>query len=400
MFNKNLFSKRTLAFAFLGFVILLGSCSRGGSPFLSSSRKSRGKSSNSIGVYKVGTPYQVDGVWYYPREDYSYSEVGIASWYGPNFHNKLTANGEIYDMNMPTAAHRTLPLPSVVRVTNMENGRVAILTVNDRGPFANNRILDVSRRGAQLLGFMEKGTAKVRVEILPEESRKLKKQALGIVEEEKEEKIAYNESEYKVDKENKNNIKPLISYESETGVSKESNLEEDTKQRPSYLPPLANPRPLKVQNIQDVKTSSYSKSSYSSSNNNKGLSKKTYSSMNKKTVKKSSTAGNVAQKVATTSTVTPLSKAFFVQAGAFSNYENATRLERTLSAIGGTVISPVDVNGRTLYRVRVGPAKTKDQASNFLQKVKAFGHSGARIVKDKVRASSKKENVRNIINQQ
>jgi rare lipoprotein A len=125
------------------------------------------------GRYKVGKPYQIKGVWYYPAIDYDYVEEGVASWYGPGFHGKLTANGEVYDQNDMTAAHRTLPMPSLVRVTNLENGRSLKLTVNDRGPFARDRIIDVSRRAAQLLGFHAAGTTQVRVEILAEESRQL-----------------------------------------------------------------------------------------------------------------------------------------------------------------------------------------------------------------------------------
>src|SRR5262245_60946819 len=123
--------------------------------------------------YKVGKPYQIGGVWYYPAVDYTYAETGIASWYGPDFHGLATANGETYDMNALTAAHRTLPMPSMVRVTNLENGRQIALRINDRGPFANNRIIDVSRRAAQLLGFETQGTARVRVEIMDAESRQL-----------------------------------------------------------------------------------------------------------------------------------------------------------------------------------------------------------------------------------
>lgn len=124
-------------------------------------------------VYKVGNPYQITGVTYYPSEDYSYDETGIASWYGPGFHAKLTANGEDYDQNDMTVAHRTLPMPSFVRVTNLDNGRVAVFRVNDRGPYARGRIIDISRRGAQLLGFDQAGTARVRVQILSAESRQL-----------------------------------------------------------------------------------------------------------------------------------------------------------------------------------------------------------------------------------
>lgn len=131
------------------------------------------------GVYKVGKPYKIFGTTYYPEENYSYSEVGIASWYGSDFHNRRTANGEKYDMNTLTAAHRTLPLPSIVKVTNLENGRSLVLRVNDRGPYAKNRIIDISKRGAQLLGYQAQGTAKVRVELLEKESRELKAALLG-----------------------------------------------------------------------------------------------------------------------------------------------------------------------------------------------------------------------------
>ena len=131
------------------------------------------------GTYKVGKPYQISGKWYYPEEDYDYVETGTASWYGKDFHAKYTANGEIYDMNTLTAAHRTLPLPSIVRVTNLENGRSLILRVNDRGPFAKNRIIDVSKRASQLLGFQTQGTAKVKVEILEKESKALKAALTG-----------------------------------------------------------------------------------------------------------------------------------------------------------------------------------------------------------------------------
>jgi len=133
-----------------------------------------------MGNYKVGKPYEVFGIMYYPQEDYEYNEVGVSSWYGKDFHAKKTANGEKYDMNSLTAAHKTLPLPSIVRVTNLENGRSLILRVNDRGPFVNNRIIDVSKRGAKLLGFQQQGTTKVRVQILEEESKKLKERLTGI----------------------------------------------------------------------------------------------------------------------------------------------------------------------------------------------------------------------------
>src|SRR3984957_18321542 len=120
----------------------------------------------NAGIYKVGQPYQIEGTWYYPREQPDYDETGIASWYGPTFHGKHTANGETFDSGALTAAHRTLPMPVNVRVTNLDNGRSIVLRVNDRGPYARGRIIDVSARAAQLLGYDVIGTARVRVQIM------------------------------------------------------------------------------------------------------------------------------------------------------------------------------------------------------------------------------------------
>ncbi|MEM8878509.1 MAG: septal ring lytic transglycosylase RlpA family protein [Pseudomonadota bacterium] len=116
------------------------------------------------GVYKVGRPYQIAGNWYYPREDANYDSIGIASWYGDDFHGRQTANGEVFDMNALTAAHPTLPMPTYARVTNLENGRSIVVRVNDRGPFARGREIDLSRQAAKTLGMKHQGTAKVRVQ--------------------------------------------------------------------------------------------------------------------------------------------------------------------------------------------------------------------------------------------
>jgi rare lipoprotein A len=118
------------------------------------------------GSYRVGQPYTIGGKRYVPREDPNYDETGIASWYGEDFHGRRTANGEIYDMNAISAAHTVLPMPSYVRVTNLENGRSLVVRVNDRGPFHDDREIDMSARAADLLGFKSKGLARVRVEYL------------------------------------------------------------------------------------------------------------------------------------------------------------------------------------------------------------------------------------------
>jgi len=128
--------------------------------------------------HKVGKPYKVAGAWYYPKEEANYDEVGLASWYGKDFHGKKTANGEYFNMNALTAAHKTLALPTFVKVTNLSNGRSLVLRVNDRGPFVGDRLIDVSRRAAQLLGFQKQGVTNVRVQAvddrgnLPRNARK------------------------------------------------------------------------------------------------------------------------------------------------------------------------------------------------------------------------------------
>ncbi|RWO66924.1 MAG: septal ring lytic transglycosylase RlpA family protein [Mesorhizobium sp.] len=113
---------------------------------------------------QLGKPYQVRGKWYYPKEDKRYAKVGLASWYGDAFHGRLTANGEVYDMTHLTAAHPTMPLPSYARVTNLKTGSSVIVRVNDRGPYHEGRIIDVSERAAQMLDYANTGTAQVKVE--------------------------------------------------------------------------------------------------------------------------------------------------------------------------------------------------------------------------------------------
>jgi rare lipoprotein A len=116
------------------------------------------------GTYRVGKPYTVAGRVYVPEEDAGYREEGLASWYGDDFHGRLTANGEVFDMASLTAAHPTLPMPSYARVTNLSNGKSLIVRVNDRGPYHGNRLIDVSNRAAELLEFKGNGVARVRVE--------------------------------------------------------------------------------------------------------------------------------------------------------------------------------------------------------------------------------------------
>jgi peptidoglycan lytic transglycosylase len=116
------------------------------------------------GSFKIGRPYELNGRTYVPAEDPNYRSEGIASWYGPDFHGKSTANGETFDMNGISGAHPTLPMPSYLRVTNLANGRSIIVRINDRGPYAKERVTDLSVGAARALGFYDEGLARVRIE--------------------------------------------------------------------------------------------------------------------------------------------------------------------------------------------------------------------------------------------
>jgi rare lipoprotein A len=115
------------------------------------------------GVYKIGAPYKIGTRLYVPTEDPNYDRVGLGSWYGADFHGRKTANGEIFDMNALTAAHPTLPIPSYAYVTNLSNNRTILVRINDRGPYANDRVIDLSRRSARELGYELHGVTQVRV---------------------------------------------------------------------------------------------------------------------------------------------------------------------------------------------------------------------------------------------
>ncbi|ARN83870.1 hypothetical protein B1812_21265 [Methylocystis bryophila] len=115
------------------------------------------------GHYQLGKPYQIAGKTYYPSEK-PYKATGLVSWYGSDFHGRLTANGEVFDRNAASAAHPTMPLPSYARLTNTQNGYSMIVRVNDRGPYHGHRVMDVSQRVAEELDFHRVGTARVKVE--------------------------------------------------------------------------------------------------------------------------------------------------------------------------------------------------------------------------------------------
>ncbi len=275
------------------------------------------------GAYKVGNPYQINGVWYYPKDDPFYDETGVASWYGHDFHGKATANGERYDMGALTAAHRTLPMPTIVRVTNLENGRSLRLRVNDRGPYARGRIIDVSRRAATLLGFIDKGTARVRVQFEG-------KGEVGVEPPEDEDEVAA----------------------AQPGTMKAAPVA--TVASNALAPPpgatAATPRETAV----PIRVASTAPSVASASD--AGL-----------------------DGVVTTVAV-PAQTQLWVQIGAFLSRSNADRAVEGLVYAGRARVTQSVVSGKPLYRVRFGPFATVDEADSMLNKVIDRGQNGAHIV--------------------
>lgn len=318
------------------------------------------------GTYKIGKPYQIDGAWYYPAEDYSYAETGIASWYGSDFHGKYTANGELYDMNDLTAAHRTLPMPSLVRVTNLDNGRSIVIRVNDRGPFARGRIIDVSRRSAQLLGFEKIGTAKVRVEIMADESRQLAALARRTPGPDDEKVAAVPAGQV--------SVQALAPPPGTTAAPPPA----QPQARPTYATPsqtassaarsgrpTANPPPPSVA-AQDPARPTAQQAQIAAA----------------QTAPTTADGTTVPAPNGQVVVVPVQPTAIYVQAGAFANVQNAQRLSNTLSSIAPTQLSYIQVGTQPMYRVRLGPVASVADADKMLERVVAAGYPEARIVVD------------------
>lgn len=178
MYNNTLYkNSATLIYKLLlilSLVACLSSCKSTHSSSSGSSKICKNSYDKSYkGHVHVGNPYKVKNKTYTPKLERSYDEIGIASWYGHKFHCRKTANGETFDKNQLSGAHKTLPLPSVVKVTNLSNNNSVNVIINDRGPFSQNRLIDISEKAAIVLGMKNQGTAKVRVQLLLDETNKL-----------------------------------------------------------------------------------------------------------------------------------------------------------------------------------------------------------------------------------
>jgi len=305
------------------------------------SSSSRHVAQSQTGAYKIGPPYKVDGVWYTPQEEFNHVETGVASWYGPGFHGKSTANGERYDQSERTAAHRTLQMPAIVRVTNLDNGRSTVVRINDRGPFARSRVIDLSRQAADELDIVRMGTAHVRIDQMSAESQAVKEVAL-------------------------NGGGPS---EQMTAVAQVSSGRRTAQPAPTqavaYAPPPSPPAPQQPPPQQQPTPAVWQPSSpppeavpVSSRGVAGGA---TVSSL---------VAGN------------PLHPAggFYVQTGAFSTPENAERQRDAVSSYGVSEVSQGSASGREVYRVRLGPYTTPDAAGIVADRLKRSGYGDARVV--------------------
>ncbi len=282
------------------------------------------------GNFKIGNPYQIAGKWYTPTESYSYDETGISSWYGDEFHGKKTANGEIFDKNALTAAHPTLQIPSLIRVTNLQNGRSAVLRINDRGPFSKSRLIDVSHGAAKVLGYDITGTARVRVQVLDRESRIIADAARKGYSPETQMAMAYAKA---VPTEQ---VSQHDTYQVAGNDASIFSGSTDTKVTTEEIPVPQN------------------------------VTKNDIADLNKQLFRKYP--------------VSPTS--LYIQVGAFANASNAMALKQKLSNLGNVQIFQTTVNGQAFNRVRIGPVGDVPQADALLKRTLNAGYSGARIVVD------------------
>jgi rare lipoprotein A len=279
----------------------------------------------------VGEPYQVAGTWFRPGEQPDYDKVGMASWYGPDYHRRRTSNGEWFDMNYLTAAHATLPLPSYAKVTNLENGRELIVRINDRGPFVGTRIIDLSRRSAEVLGMKGQGTAKVRVQYMGPAPLNDKGTQLADLNRELERGVPLGHM--------------MAELRGGAAPSRPTMVAALRKERPARQPVISEPAPEPPTEV----------------------------------------AAAEPEPIQPFEPLGPRTEPFgqsgyFVQVGSFSNPENAEKMRLELASFGPVEVMPLEGAVGTLYRVRVGPLADQDQAETALQQVVDAGHADARLI--------------------
>ncbi len=298
---------------------------------------------------KVGNEYEIGGIKYKPEVVEDYDIVGIASWYGEQFHGKRTANGELFDMEELTAAHPTLPLPSFVEVTNVENGKKVILRVNDRGPFSKYRAIDISKKGAEILGFQNEGTTNVRVRLLSNISKEAAIE-LNKINMQKNERIEAND------------VKPVtprsVVIPQEIAIPENDvNIVEPVETSPVRSAEVV---PVSV-GIVDNDLGLVDKEEILKSSDNKSM--KTISLAEPTSVRSYAPRG------------------VFVQIGAYSeNNEKIKQEVGSLSSVGVVSLQKVDVNGKDVLRLRVGPYGSINDAIKIKENLVKLGYTHSRVI--------------------
>lgn len=327
-----------------GFLSACGSSSRGGGG---------GASTAQRGSYKIGSPYKIDGVTYTPQEEFNRTETGVASWYGPGFHGKSTANGESYDQSERTAAHRTLQMPAIVRVTNLDNGMTTVVRINDRGPFARSRIIDLSCTAAQELDIVRNGTARVRIDQLPAESRAVRDVAIsggGPAEQ--------NAAVAQVGSGQRTAPAATTAAAPPPAASVPAQVIIAPQPQPVVVPAQPPPQPW-----QTTPQPPSVETPVAYGGRGGGV-----------------TVASLANGGGTTSALA--ASGFYVQTGAFSTMENAERQRGAVRSYGVSEVSQASAGGRDVWRVRLGPYTTADAAGIVADRLKRSGYGDARVVSE------------------
>lgn len=340
----------------------------------------QGSSYPTVKNIKIGKPYVIAGKTYYPAYDASYDKVGTASWYGPGFHGKYTANGEVFNQNDLTAAHPTLPMPSIVRVTNLKNGRTLLVRINDRGPFKANRIIDLSKKSAKMLGIS--GLGKVRVTFLKRETEEFISNMQGAKHVDME--------EYNRRAEDRENIALAASAKPSAEIVN-STISSNHRSRPvSDAAPILSVdsgnldrKPIRVNEIKPVEL-------YTKGNPVPAKAKvipRKNAALDDEVEPGAiwlTNAPKAKSKAIETAELNPSaggSVGYFIQAGSFSAEVNAQRLKGKLEQIHEASVERVNVADKTWWRVRVGPFAQKSSANIKLADVRASGVPDAKIIR-------------------
>ncbi len=333
------------------------------------------------GRFKLGAPYKVAGKWYVPRDNPNYDEYGIASWYGADFHGRRTANGEIFDANALTAAHPTLPLPCYAYVTNLANGRTVLVRVNDRGPYVNDRLIDMSYAAAKQLGFVGKGRARVRVRYAG---------LAPLNGDDRREKQYLASQQWRQEAPGRSSPPPSREYAS--AEQRSSGFAPDASDRwdpNAYRAALAG-KPLPPPPVPAQRSRTYVQTA-SLSDQDVGEGRMSLTRAPQPTfeapqpfapARPFDDAQSFDSGSADSDSGSAYSNRAYVQVGIFRDRSNAERLRRELGSLGPVEVAPLQVgNGAQVYRVRVGPFSQGD-ASRAQSRIARYGVSDTAIVTD------------------